>query len=574
MKTLRSITAILFLTLAAALTARAQDDNIFKKIFPPAQPAGQQQTASSRRSPDNRSRRRLREENDSLRQQVQQLQDEIAQYKESLADEIRDQEEAEDEALGLPLEDYTAEATDSLLSVWYLHRQAQLNDEGEGFNLDSVTLASSVPDSVIIQRLKKINSFISLPYNETVRNYIILYSEKMPTKMGQIMGLSTYYFPIFEETLNHYGMPEELKYMAVIESALNPTAVSRARAKGMWQFIFSTARNYGLEINSYVDERLDPFQSADAAARYLKDAYQIFGDWSLAISSYNCGSGNVNKAIRRSGGRRDFWSIYPYLPRETRGYVPAMVGAMYAMTYYKECGIEPEPVHLPSHIDTFHIHKNLHFRQVSEVIGIPMVELRDLNPQYFNDIIPGDSGDYILRLPFHYSSAFVDKEATIYDYEKERIFSDINVRPVQEARRSGSSGGSGSGEWVYYKVRSGDSLGKIAARYHVTVNQLKTWNNLKGTTIRIGQRLRIRSKGGASVSSSASGNAPAASSASAPAAKSSGGTGEYTTYIVKSGDSLYSIAKHYPGVSADDIMRANGISANIRPGMRLKIPKK
>ena len=354
------------------------------------------------------------------------------------------------------------------------------------------------------------NSFITLPYNETVRNFMILYSEKMPRKMGQLMGLATYYFPIFEETFNRYGLPEELKYLAIIESALNPLAVSRANARGMWQFMLATAKSYGLEINSYVDERYDPFKSADAAAQYLRDAYHVFGDWSLAISSYNCGSGNVNKAIKRSGGKTDFWSIYPYLPAETRGYVPLMVGAMYAMTYYKEYGIEPEPVHLPTRIDTLHINRNLHFRQVSEVIGMPMVELRDLNPQYFNDIIPGDTHEYILRLPYNWSSAFVSNADSIYRYKKDEVFSriDVNTNPGNTSAyssrrtttRSGSSSGtrsttaSSSGGYVTYKVKSGDNLGKIAKKYGVTIKAIKAKNNLKSDRIYAGQKLKIPTK--------------------------------------------------------------------------------
>ena len=230
--------------------------------------------------------------------------------------------------MGIPeVLDYTDDVTDSLLSVWYLHRQIRENPQAN-YNMDSVHFTSGVPDQVLIERLEKMNSFIRLPYNETVKNYMVLYSEKMPTRMSQMLGLAQYYMPIFEEAFRKYGLPLELKYMAIIESALNPVAVSRVGATGMWQFMHSTARNYGLRIDSYIDDRMDPVASVDAAARYLRDAYRIFGDWSLAISSYNCGSGNVNKAIKRAG-RRDFWSIYPYLPRETRGYVPAMVGAMY-----------------------------------------------------------------------------------------------------------------------------------------------------------------------------------------------------------------------------------------------------
>ena len=386
--------------------------------------------------------------------------------------------------------DYTDDVTDSLLSIWYLHRQIRENPQSE-YNMDSVHFTSGVPDQVLIERLQRMNSFIQLPYNETVKNYMVLYSEKMPTRMGQILGLSQYYMPIFEEAFRKYGLPMELKYMAIIESAMNPLAVSRVGATGMWQFMHSTARNYGLRIDSYIDDRMDPVASVDAAARYLRDAYRIFGDWSLAISSYNCGSGNVNKAIKRAG-RRDFWSIYPYLPRETRGYVPAMVGAMYAVNYAKEYGLEPTPVQMPAHIDTFMINKNLHFRQISEVIGVPIDDLRDLNPQYYKDIVPGNQGEQVLRLPFNYSNAFLDSQDTIYKYKAAEMFSGSiddgrNARPAA-ASRPASSGG---GQWVYYKVRRGDNLGKIAARNHTTVKNIKSWNGLKSDRIREGQQLKV-----------------------------------------------------------------------------------
>ena len=469
---------------------------------------------------DHKSRKQLERENDQLRQRLEALQEEVewlrkdARERDSL-ERAMDQSGFEREAAGMesvdyfdapsysglpnrsdrsvrPLfQDYTDNTTDSLLSVWYLHRQARRNTQGEGYDMDSVRFTSEVPDRVLIERLQRMNSFIQLPYNETVKNYMVLYSEKMPTKMGQILGLAQYYMPIFEEAFRRYGLPLELKYMAIIESALNPVAVSRVGATGMWQFMHSTARNYGLRIDSYIDERMDPVASADAAARYLRDAYRIFGDWSLAISSYNCGSGNVNKAIKRSG-HRDFWSIYPYLPRETRGYVPAMVGAMYAMNYAKEYGLEPTPVQIPEHVDTFMVNRNLHFRQVTEVLGIPIDDLRDLNPQYYKDIVPGAQGDQVFRLPYNYSNAFLENQDTIYRYKVRDMFSGSvdegrETRPV--AKPAAPKGG--SGQWVYYKVRRGDTLGRIASRNHTTIKNIKSWNGLRGDKIREGQRLKV-----------------------------------------------------------------------------------
>ena len=443
---------------------------------------------------NNKSRKQLQQENARLMERIQALETELAAFKADAAER-----EALEEALSgenenkvsSAMEGYIPAGTDTLLSQWYMHRQSRIPGR-EQYNMDSVRFTTDVPDSVLMARLKEMNSFISLPYNETVKNYMILYSEKMPRKMGEMLGLSQYYMPIFEETFRKYDIPLELKYVAIIESMMNPRAESRVGAKGIWQFMYRTALSYGLRIDSYIDERMDPFASADAAARYLRDAYRIFGDWALAISSYNCGSGNVNKAIRRAGGRTDYWTIYEYLPRETRGYVPAMVGAMYAIRYAKEYGITPEPVAVPVYVDTFHIHRNLHLRQVSELLGIPLDDVRDLNPQYYKDIVPGAGSDEVLRLPFNYSSAFLDVQDSVYTYKTDVFFAaavqdgreTVDGRPVPTTRAS-------SGSWVYYKVKSGDSLGKIARKYHCTVKQLKQWNNLKGDMISIGQRLKV-----------------------------------------------------------------------------------
>jgi len=445
-----------------------------------------------------KSRKALQKENEELLKKVAQLEEEVAAYKADAIDREFIEEELSGEnenKVSAGLEDYnTPPNTDTLLSQWYMHRQSRIPGR-EQYDMDSVVFTTDVPDSVLMRRLEEMNSFITLPFNETVKNFLILYSEKMPAKMSEMMGLSQYYFPIIEETLRRYDLPLELKYVAIIESAFNPRAESRVGAKGMWQFMYRTAISYGLRIDSYADERMDPIASIDAAARYFKDAYRIFGDWSLAISSYNCGSGNVNKAIKRAGGRRDFWSIYTYLPRETRGYVPAMVGAMYAFRYANEYGLKPAPMSLPTYVDTFHIHKNLHFGQISEVLGIPLADVRDLNPQYYQDIVPGAHSEEVIRLPFNYSSAFLDMQDSIYRYKTDVFFATkvedgretVNGRPVQTARPSASA----KSQWVYYKVKSGDNLGKIARKYHTSVRQLKSWNNLKSDRIAIGQRLKV-----------------------------------------------------------------------------------
>lgn len=580
---------------------------------------------------DGKGKVKLKDENKRLKMELDSLRAELYRYKadlrysDSLATamvELYGQDEGHD-GVGLSPEDYTAEVSDSLLNIWYAHRMA--SDDTEEFDMDSVRFESNVPDEVYIERLKKMNSFISLPYNDIVKNYIILYSEKMPTKMAHMLGLCQYYMPIFDETFNKHDLPEELKAMAIIESAMNPLAVSRAGAKGMWQFMYATAKMYGLHIDSFVDERMDPFKAADAAARYLQDAYEIFGDWNLAIASYNCGAGNVNKAIRRSGGKRAFWDIWPYLPRETRGYVPAFVGALYAMTYYKEHGIKPEAVEMPIHVDTFKINKQLHLKQVAELTGAPLEELKNLNPQYRHDIIPGNSKEYILRLPYTYTNAFIEHEDSVYTHKYDEFFNPTTIKKIQDGA---------DGERIVYVVKNGDYLGRIASRNRCTVAQIKRWNGLKSNNIRVGQRLVIyRGGGGPSTSSSSSSTAAAAPSSSSSSTQSSTPTGTYTvksgdtlsgiatrhgvtvnqlkqwngltsnnirvgqklklnssssassasasssgdysTYTVKSGDSLYSIAKNYSGVSAQDIMNFNGMSSsNIKPGMKIKIPKK
>ena len=580
---------------------------------------------------DGKGKVKLKDENKRLKMELDSLRAELYRYKadlrysDSLATamvELYGQDEGHD-GVGLSPEDYTAEVSDSLLNIWYAHRMA--SDDTEEFDMDSVRFESNVPDEVYIERLKKMNSFISLPYNDIVKNYIILYSEKMPTKMAHMLGLCQYYMPIFDETFNKHDLPEELKAMAIIESAMNPLAVSRAGAKGMWQFMYATAKMYGLHIDSFVDERMDPFKAADAAARYLQDAYEIFGDWNLAIASYNCGAGNVNKAIRRSGGKRAFWDIWPYLPRETRGYVPAFVGALYAMTYYKEHGIKPEAIEMPIHVDTFKINKQLHLKQVAELTGAPLEELKNLNPQYRHDIIPGNSKEYILRLPYTYTNAFIEHEDSVYTHKYDEFFNPTTIKKIQDGA---------DGERIVYVVKNGDYLGRIASRNRCTVAQIKRWNGLKSNNIRVGQRLVIyRGGGGPSTSSSSSSTAAAAPSSSSSSTQSSAPTGTYTvksgdtlsgiatrhgvtvnqlkqwngltsnnikigqklklnssssassasasssgdysTYTVKSGDSLYSIAKNYSGVSAQDIMNFNGMSSsNIKPGMKIKIPKK
>ena len=500
--------------------------------------------------------KRLRDSLNSLSQQIEALEEENLRYRVEFA--ATEEDTTDCLSTNIAPEDYTIEVTDSLYDLWYTHQRAQ-EMKDEQYDMNTTRFESNVPDEVYIERLKKMNSFIQVPYNDIVRNYIIMYSEKMPKSMPHMLGLCKYYMPIFEEIFDRYGLPIELKAMAIIESSMNPRAESRAGAKGMWQFMYQTAKGYGLHVDSFVDERMDPVKSCEAAARYLLDAYNMFGDWNLAIAAYNCGAGNVRKAIKRADGSRKFWDIWPYLPSETRMYVPAFVGALYTLEYYKEHGLKPEAMAMPAGVDTLEIKKQLHLKQVSEMTGAPMDELKNLNPQYRHEIIPGHERPYILRIPYQYTTTFIEREDTIYKHKAAVYFDPITIRKIKEG---------GDGVRIVYQVKSGDYLGSIAKKHNVSVAKIKQWNNLKSDNIRIGQKLVIYRGGSAPASSSKSSSSGKTTKSSASNAKG------HTTYTVKSGDSFYSIAKNYPGVSAQNIMDYNGISSsNLKPGMTIKIPQ-
>ena len=460
--------------------------------------------------------------------------------------------------------------TDSALVAWYDNLSRHTQDEEELMEAGDMKYTSDIPDAVYIERLNRINTSVKIPYNDVVRSYIIYYTQKMSkAKAGKIVGLASYYMPLFEEIFDQYGIPPELAKVAVIESALNPMAVSRVRAAGMWQFMRSTGVQYGLEINEYVDERFDYMRETHAAAKYLKDAYAIFGDWSLAIASYNCGPGNVNKASRRAGAGHDFWDVYQYLPRETRGYVPAFIAAMYMLSYYREHNIVPSHVDTPPQVDTFHISKNLHFGQINECVGISMDMLRNLNPEYVKDIVPGKAKTRVLKLPYSFSGTFIDVQDTIYAYRDSFFFDPVKVKEVNSASSRSSVGSTRTAPtYTTYVVKKGDSLGKIATRHHTTIANIKKWNNLRRDTIVPGQRLKIYHGRGPSSTAVAS----SSSRSSQPATSSKGG---YVTYTVRKGDTLYSIANKFSGVSLNDIMRHNGLTRNskIYTGQKLKIKK-
>ena len=356
---------------------------------------------------------------------------------------------------------------------------------------------------VYIERLKRIPSVIELPYNDVVQKFIDRYSGRLRHSVSYMLGASNFFMPIFEEALETYGLPLELKYLPVIESALNPKAVSRVGATGLWQFMLTTGKQYGLNVNSLVDERRDPVKSSYAAAHYLSDLYKIYGDWNLVIAAYNCGPDNINKAIHRSKGVRDYWQIYPYLPKETRGYVPAFIAANYIMTYYCEHNICPMITRLPAKTDTIMVSKNVHLEQVASVCNIDLEQLRALNPSYRRDIVPGLTALSPLRLPQTEVGKFIDREDSVYNYRTDELFNKRALVVVNDdqpmyssksssSKKSRSRKRSSSRGGKTITIRQGQALSEIAKKNHTTVAKLKRLNGIKGTNIRAGKKLRVR----------------------------------------------------------------------------------
>lgn len=376
--------------------------------------------------------------------------------------------------------------TKAMLEEWYLKNYAALDYEADKKS------AGDLSDAVIIERLSKLPTVIEMPFNNVVKGAIRHYANR-PQLVENLLGLSLYYMPIFEEALELHKMPLELKYLPVIESALIPTAVSRAGAGGLWQFMPPTATGLGLEINSLVDQRRDPYLASDAAARYLKQLHHTYGDWSLAIAAYNCGPGNVNKALRRAGeGKHDFWEIYPFLPTETRGYVPAFIAANYIMTYHKCHNISPALAKRPLITDTIHITKRVHFDQISQVMDIPVEEIRALNPQFRTDLIPGDIKPYSLVLPSLQVYAYIANEDSILNHNATRYAR----RGVVEPSSGASVGRDARGEYYdeqvtkWHTVRKGETLTKIANKYGITIADIRKHNRVK-KSVKAGQKLKI-----------------------------------------------------------------------------------
>ena len=377
--------------------------------------------------------------------------------------------------------------TRKMLENWYLQNYTVLDTEADSRESAELT------DEIIMDRLSRLPVSIEMPFNSVVGNSIRFYAKRRQL-VENMLGLSIYYMPIFEEALERHGLPRELRYLPVIESALVPTAKSRAGAGGLWQFMPATGAGLGLEQNSLVDMRFDPYKSSEAAAIYLKQLYSTYNDWSLAIAAYNCGPGNVNKAIRRAGGgKKDFWEIYPFLLPKTRGYVPAFIAANYIMTYHKNHNISPVLARRPIVVDTVHVSRRVHFDQISEVLDIPMEELRALNPQYRRDIIPGDIKPYPLTLPSLQAYAYVANEDSIVNHNASRYAR----RGVVEPSTGAVTGSDSRGEYVeeetiqWHKVRRGETLTSIARRYGTTVREIRRLNNC-GKRVATGKRLKIK----------------------------------------------------------------------------------
>ena len=399
---------------------------------------------------------------------------------------VYDDRTGENEEIGLPEGMMTGEL-DSLLREWNTKNYLTFDENCEkGENPE-------YSKEEYITRLSHLPNVIDMPYNEVVRKFIDQYSGRLRRSVSLMLGASNFYFPIFEEALEAYQIPLELRYLPVIESALNPGATSRVGAAGLWQFMLTTGRQYGLEVTSLIDERRDPIKSSYAAARYLKDLYGIFGDWTLAIASYNCGPQNVLKAIKRAGDVKDYWTIYPYLPAETRGYVPAFIAANYIMNYYCEHNICPVNTQLPAGTDTIMVSRDIRFEQIHELCGIDMEELKALNPQYRTTLVPGETRPLPIRLPSETISAFLEAGDSIYAHRATELFSQREKEvAVQTATAPAAKSRSNSRSARHVTVRAGETLGSIARRNHTTVNALKRLNGIRGNTIRSGQRLRVR----------------------------------------------------------------------------------
>ncbi|MBL4704144.1 MAG: LysM peptidoglycan-binding domain-containing protein [Flavobacteriales bacterium] len=462
----------------------------------------------------------------------------------------------------IKLDDPIARMLDSTFLAYYF--------DNDDFTTDTALLniyhyaSNEVPlpgDSVIIARLNEMseNSPIAFSPHRLTLAYAKLYAQKKRKLTSRMLGASALYFPVFEEALARYQLPQELKYLPVIESALKATARSHMGASGLWQFMPRTAEGRGLEVGSYVDERSDLYKSTDAACRYLRDAYNIYEDWHLALASYNAGAGNVNKAIRRSNGKTNFWEVKEFLPKETQNYVPAFLGCAYAMTYHKEHNIYPvEPRAKFFELDSIHVNQRVRFDILENYLQITTKDLSFFNPSYIQGVIPNSKQDRVLLLPRMKIGVFEQNKDSIYAKSK-RKSSLPSKTPVNRVL-------------TYHTVKSGDYLGKIAEKYHCSVSDIKKWNYLRSDKLKTGKKLKIYKR----VSKSSSKTSHSSSSSSKPKEKEvPRSPGDYYYYTIKKGDTLWDVAQRYKGVSMEDLKRSNSHLNfnNLKTGTKIKIPK-
>jgi membrane-bound lytic murein transglycosylase D len=466
------------------------------------------------------------------------------------------------DSLELILEDYQRNM--ELDSVWrsqlinqsYSKRMEILIKD----SLETSEVIKELPTELLKERLATLNAKtpFNIEYNESLESVISYFLKREKEGTERLMGLSKFYFPMFEATLDKYDVPLEMKYLALVESALNPRAKSRAGATGLWQFMYSTGKMYDLDVSSYVDERMDPVASTEAAAQYLKRLYLMFNDWDLALAAYNSGPGNVSKAIRRSGGETNYWKLRRYLPRETAGYVPSFQAMLYMYEYAEEHGFKPErPKTIYYGTDTIRVKKKITLDQIAEVTQTEKEFIEFLNPSYKLGIVPfEDDKSYYIRLPYAKSGLFVANEDKIYGYAEEQLAKAEDSLPKDYKAE----------EKINYYVKSGDFLGRIASKFEVRISQIKSWNNLRSNSLNIGQRLVIYPR-----------NTSAIGETNSSTEKSNTETSSSTDskiYKVKPGDSLWIISRKYPNLSVEDLKSLNQLKGNtLKPGMTLKVSK-